>query len=888
MFGPEDKKDSRPEDPGSTDQPTAPYRTPSAATPVTEWDTTAPSWRLLAARFEILGKLGRGGMGIVYKARDRETGEVVALKVLKPEIAAAADVVERFKNELRLARKITHKNVCRTHDLHRFGEVAVIAMESVEGESLRHILSRFAPLSVRKGTEWAGQICAALKEAHAQGIVHRDLKPENVMLDASGHVKVMDFGIARSLEVGATTTGSVVGTPAYMAPEQAEGKPVDHRADIYALGVMLYEMFTGETPFKGDTPVAVAFKQVHATPPRPRQLEPTLPEHIEQAILKCLEKDPAKRFTSAEELEAALTRKPEAKPAVVTREEAEIPLPARLMRWQRSDRYVLALALVGLAAFFLLYDRAFPYSAVRVMPREKALQVAKEALAKLHFDAGPQGGQLLLTYVAAEWGPELARALLSQGEASGWVFELSKARSPDGWPGGLTVNQAGVVTSIYMPGPVSGLRKDMTLEQFRESAAAAIAALYGEDTHQIKVEEREHERGNALVGYLTVPDPKSKLTVRYAVGTSKGADWWYLNRMVVVPHEARAPLRGAGWSRPWGAAAALFFLSAILISLFFIRRLHRRPVSPAPFTLALLLTITVAAAFPRKALGSVLAYAILPNKVISAGVVVLFFLVVYGCLATVEYYLSRSDLNRLRTFSQLIRQAISTPPAGLAILRGAALGFAFTGLFVILIAGASWLRLAFPVTPEGWEWPHVRSDWLQLFVFRPEMGPWMRMPLLDLEDSPVKVAAQTFTVMFCEAFVLIWLLVGLPAALARRASLRPGSVVAVATALWLVVGFSLQGAFTFPGMSLYVSILLQALFFSLVYNRWDLLTTAIAAFTVETWLVGYVVVQLFWTFDSVFYGLPVILWMAFVLFGGFLYFRNQLASGWRRVAEVLK
>ncbi len=192
-------------------------------------------------------------MGIVYRARDRETNEIVALKVLKPEIANRPGLIDRFKTELRLARKITHKNVCRSYDLHRFGETVVIAMEYVEGDSLRAALNRPGGVSLRGGMNWASQVCAALAEAHTQGIVHRDLKPENIVIDRSGQAKVMDFGIARSIDT-TTTTGVMTGTPAYMSPEQAEGKPVDARSDIYSLGLILYEMFTGRPGLKAEVP----------------------------------------------------------------------------------------------------------------------------------------------------------------------------------------------------------------------------------------------------------------------------------------------------------------------------------------------------------------------------------------------------------------------------------------------------------------------------------------------------------------------------------------------------------------------------------------------------------------------------------------------------------
>ena len=260
----------------------------------------------LPQRYEMLGELGRGGMGIVCKVRDRETGEVLAIKILKPEIAANPQILERFKNELLLAHKITHRHVARLYEFHRAGDSVYLSMEFVEGESLRSLLEREGRLEIGRATEFARQLAGGLAEAHRQSIVHRDLKPENIMIGPDGELKVMDFGISRSYAEDATVTGSVVGTPAYMAPEQAEGKTLDHRTDIYAFGLVLYEMFTGEAAFHGDTAVTVALKQIRERPRKPTTLTPSLPKRIESAILKCLEKDPAARFQSVEEAWRAL------------------------------------------------------------------------------------------------------------------------------------------------------------------------------------------------------------------------------------------------------------------------------------------------------------------------------------------------------------------------------------------------------------------------------------------------------------------------------------------------------------------------------------------------------------------------------------------------------
>ncbi|MDH5513045.1 MAG: serine/threonine protein kinase, partial [Gammaproteobacteria bacterium] len=229
----------------------------------------------LASRYDILDTLGDGGMGMVYRVRDRETSEMLALKLLRPEIARDPAMMERFKNEIRLAHLITHKNVCRIYDFNRVGDLAYFTMEFVDGESLRTCLKRAGKLSPERTIDLARQITAGLTEAHAQGVVHRDLKPENVMLGRDGLVKLLDFGIARALGSDTSTARTIMGTPEYMAPEQSQGKPVDQRVDLYALGLILYECLTGRRAFSGATPVEVALKQLKEKPTAPRKFLPT-------------------------------------------------------------------------------------------------------------------------------------------------------------------------------------------------------------------------------------------------------------------------------------------------------------------------------------------------------------------------------------------------------------------------------------------------------------------------------------------------------------------------------------------------------------------------------------------------------------------------------------
>jgi serine/threonine protein kinase len=307
----------------------------------------------LPPRYEPLGELGRGGMGIVYKARDRETGEVLAIKVLKSDIATDTQILDRFKNELRLARQITHRNVARLYEFHRAGESVYLSMEFVEGESLRALLQRAGKLPFDQAISLARQLADGLGEAHRQSIVHRDLKPENIMVGPGGQLKVMDFGISRSFAADVTATGAIIGTPAYMAPEQAEGRPVDHRTDIYAYGLVLYEMFTGAAAFTGDTAITLAMKQIRERPKAPRSVDPTLPKHVEAAILRCLEKDPSTRFQSVEDAVRALESAP-SRPA----RRAKSPLPRKALlgvaalalaavlvvwwwRWRETDSFTL-------------------------------------------------------------------------------------------------------------------------------------------------------------------------------------------------------------------------------------------------------------------------------------------------------------------------------------------------------------------------------------------------------------------------------------------------------------------------------------------------------------------------------------------------------------------
>jgi tetratricopeptide (TPR) repeat protein len=253
-------------------------------------------------RYRIESLIGEGGMGKVYKAYDKELDRIVALKLVRSELASDPASMQRFKQELLLASKISHKNILRIHDLGDVEGTKFISMTYVEGEDLDDVLRREGRLPLNRAIGIAKKLCGALEAAQAEGVAHRDLKPRNILIDRADNVYISDFGLAKSLEANAsamTRTGEILGTPRYMSPEQAEALPTDHRSDIYSFGLIFYEMVTGEIPFRGDSMMQMMYQRVTQPPRNPQLVVPDLPDSITAIIMRCLEKDLTRRYQSA-------------------------------------------------------------------------------------------------------------------------------------------------------------------------------------------------------------------------------------------------------------------------------------------------------------------------------------------------------------------------------------------------------------------------------------------------------------------------------------------------------------------------------------------------------------------------------------------------------------
>jgi tetratricopeptide (TPR) repeat protein/TolB-like protein/predicted Ser/Thr protein kinase len=359
--------------PDSSDSPTIqgvdatiqsnPAGKPQAAPPVSALLPGA----VLSERYHIVDTLGVGGMGSVYKAFDRRLARIVALKTIHPELAAAPLMMKRFKQEVLLAQKITHKNVVRIFDIGEDQQTPFITMDFIEGVSLKDVIQKRGSLPPKEAVATIRQVCLALEAAHGEGVVHRDLKPQNIMIDKDQHIVVMDFGIARSAESsGATQTGALLGTPDYMSPEQARMEEADARSDIFSLGLILYELLTGKLPFKGATIVEAMFKRTKERAIPPNEIDASIPKEANDIVVKCLEPERERRYQNVTEiLEDLESFDPSKKAGAADQVKVRLKKAARYRRQAAGA----AVVLVALVAGFLLRNRsAAPTSPVERPP----------------------------------------------------------------------------------------------------------------------------------------------------------------------------------------------------------------------------------------------------------------------------------------------------------------------------------------------------------------------------------------------------------------------------------------------------------------------------------------------------------------------------------------
>ncbi len=369
-----------------------------------------------AERYEIIEELGKGGMGNVYRVYDTKIKEEVALKLLKPEIASDKRTIERFSNELKFARKIRHQNVCQMFELMEEEGTHFITMEYVSGEDLKSFIRRVGKLPSGKAITIAKQVCEGLVEAHKLGVIHRDLKPSNIMVDDEGNARIMDFGIARSLKAeGITGEGVIIGTPEYMSPEQVEGKEANQQSDIYALGVILYEMVTGQIPFEGDTPFSIAYKHKHETPQDPRKLNPQITESLNRFILKCMEKDREQRYQTAEELLSGLIKIEEGVPTAERVIPKRKPITPREITVTLRPRKILIPVLIVVAAVIAAVILWRPWS-----PKETAAIPSDKPSLAVMYSENITGDESL-----DHWRKGLAELLITDLYQSKYIDVLS-------------------------------------------------------------------------------------------------------------------------------------------------------------------------------------------------------------------------------------------------------------------------------------------------------------------------------------------------------------------------------------------------------------------------------------------------------------------------------
>jgi len=442
--------------------------------------------RVFDKRYVIKRKLGSGGMADVYLAEDQELGRRVALKLLNDRHAADDQFVERFRREAQSAAGLNHPNIVSIFDRGYAEDTYYIAMEFLDGRTLKELLVRNGPTPVPIAIDYARQILGALAFAHRNGIVHRDIKPHNIVVGSDGRLKVTDFGIARSGASQMTEAGSIVGTAQYLSPEQARGAPVDPRSDLYSLGIVLYEMLTGKVPFTGDTPVEIAMKHLSQIPEPPSKLRPGVPHDLDAVVMRALAKEPEQRYGSAEEMDADLARV--ARGVAVSRE--------------TEDAMTQVLAGAGISSAQTMVQR--PRSSVTAPPTPPAY---RPPTPYYDYEEPPPGRSI--------WPWLLALGLIIAGGIGGW-FLYTKIQDQ------LNSNKPVAVPDVQL------LQKDLAKLQIRNAGLVPRIQYATSPTVPPGQVADENPAGGAKVGKgstitLTVSTGKPKVPVPNLVGQDENS-----------------------------------------------------------------------------------------------------------------------------------------------------------------------------------------------------------------------------------------------------------------------------------------------------------------------------------------------------------------------------
>lgn len=902
-----DDRENPPKTP-QTGGPTTPQRTPSPSEETAELHLTEPSLTALSQRYDVLAEIGRGGMGVIYRARDRETGDVVALKVLRPEIASHPDLISRFKSELLLARKITHKNVCRMYELLRFGDTVAIAMEYLEGESLRSLLNRVEGLTVRHGLRILRQAMAGLAEAHAQGVVHRDLKPENILITRDGTVKVMDFGIARSVEGGTAQTERIYGTPAYMSPEQAEGKTADAPSDIYSLGLIVYEMFAGQPAFRAETAMALAYKQIHDTPTPARSVDPYLPAFLDRAIEKCLEKDPKKRFRSVAELEASLEE--QAVPEVVEGE----PVPApHLSIWGRGDWLLLALGVVGLIYFLGFQETVFPALKQRLEVDAITARRAAENLAVRLGRPFPEQSKAQLEFKGERYrlgimskvsgilsrhgqGPHDLRGAIRQAELP--VYWKVSFRGPnDGLFAALgegpvryaVLNRNGELDEFNNPYPPDWSFPSYQVppvEQRRAVAKKAIEMACGPlppDTGLV-----EYSGGEQGASYTATWRP------RRPVGS---APWGEVSLLAENVVSVKCTLQGEapGWGTLHIDAGWFFYNLSRLFLIFWvvagmayfgIGQCHRSPLLWKRLPLAAFLGLSgawlLSPTFDQ--LPNTAATSPTPSMpVLLVGGLAGVGLILVG-LVTSEYYLARRAPAWVASYTLAWKGRLGNTAVGLAVVRGALAGLALAGTQT-LISHLSLIVAKFGNTPS-------REIGGLFGCFADPTG--VGLAIASFSPALYVSAAAVFNgvILGLVALGSLWGVTGYREFLKyRNDKTHQAALVAGLAGNCLVLAVALRlhfGQVLGPGMGFFTVPFVLLLLATLLLVRYDVLTVTVAIATAVLWTLNYPLLYVFEEVGNASYWAVFVGWGAVVAAAAAVAFGPHLERARRRLKDEMQ